>query len=446
MAKAKAAKPAARKPAGRRAKYIWHIFRFQERFELSDDVRYCRRSPLLFTRDFVGSGQDDEAISYQQQMNVLKTRDNRLVLRGAFHELKEIAANRSRCYRGYLLDERFRPATERKISQWLNVDIKLARKILKDLADIGLIERVPVPQFDPTVNDPPEKKPKAKDEPAQPGRKPVGRKPKPSKNAGQTRGGGSKNAAIPGATGNAGNSTEAFTRGNGNGKNENGNSEVQSESEKGKTGKKRKKEKAQAAPVPGKRKKLNPPSTPSDNPKAKAKQKNNAQLKLHRNTTPEGTGEEKRTTSSPATTHPTFPSIPTVSDAGGGKGDSESNPTKPPHVGSGSFVNRVEKLYDSSCQEFAGKIYRELRIPHEMDSTVGRQELGNFATAWSLAQVAGLQPAQLATLWDKSVKEAKAIGLKYKRGVKFTKGPGAVWRSIFNKRLAARVGEMKEAV
>ena len=133
--------------------------------------------------------------------------------------------------------------------------------------------------------------------------------------------------------------------------------------------------------------------------------------------------------------------MPTVSDAGGARKDSKSNPTEPPRVG----FNRVEKLYDPSCQEFAGKIYRELRIPHAMDSSEGHRELGNYATAWSLTQAAGLQPAQLATLWDKSVREATAIGLKYKRRVRFTKSPGAVWRSIFNKRLAAMVAEMKEA-
>ena len=86
--------------AKKRILKIWHIFRFGERFELPDDWRTLRKSPLLFTKDFVGSGNDDESISFVQQMQMLDGYDNHLMLKGAFGELKRITANRSRCSRG----------------------------------------------------------------------------------------------------------------------------------------------------------------------------------------------------------------------------------------------------------------------------------------------------------------------------------------------------------
>ena len=148
---------AVKKKNVKRKMKVWHIYHFRERFELADDVRHCRKSPLLFTKDYVGTGQDDESISYHQQIASLKLRPNWLALRGAFHELKEIAANRSRCYRGYMLDEKFAPATETKISQWLGADAKATRTILAELQSIGLIERVDLPEFDPSINEAPDK-------------------------------------------------------------------------------------------------------------------------------------------------------------------------------------------------------------------------------------------------------------------------------------------------
>jgi hypothetical protein len=74
-------------------------------------------------------------------------------LRNCFEELKEIAANRSRAYRGYLLNERLQPAEIKRIAQWIGEDISTTKKLLSELESIGLIEKVNLPEINPAVDD-----------------------------------------------------------------------------------------------------------------------------------------------------------------------------------------------------------------------------------------------------------------------------------------------------
>lgn len=134
---------------------MWRIFRFQQRFELKEDVRFCRSGPLIFIREYVGSGQDDEAIKYKQQIAVCESAPNRCELLYVFWKLREIAANHSRAYRGYLLDERFEPANISKIAVWIGFEAKKTERIMRQLEQIGLIEYVSLPNFDLSVNEPP---------------------------------------------------------------------------------------------------------------------------------------------------------------------------------------------------------------------------------------------------------------------------------------------------
>lgn len=55
---------AARKKTNVGQRKVWRIFRFTERYELADDMRKCRQSGLLFTRDFIALGAGDEAAGY----------------------------------------------------------------------------------------------------------------------------------------------------------------------------------------------------------------------------------------------------------------------------------------------------------------------------------------------------------------------------------------------
>jgi hypothetical protein len=134
---------------GRAAKgkqLCWHISRFQQRYELPDDVRYSRKSPLQYTKDFC-SGMDDESCSYFRSVMSLRIKSDWLLLQGAFVELKRIAANYSKVYRGFLLNSNFEPATDDQVGCWLGLKNGQANHVLKELSSVGLIEQVTAPDF-----------------------------------------------------------------------------------------------------------------------------------------------------------------------------------------------------------------------------------------------------------------------------------------------------------
>lgn len=130
-----------------KAPKVWYISRFRQRYELPDDVRLDRKSPLIYTKDFVGGGSDDESCGHWRQMMALRSRRNWLALRGAFAELKNVAGNMSSEYRGYLLGSNFEPASVKEIGRWLGVGEKKAESIINELRDVGLLERVTCPLF-----------------------------------------------------------------------------------------------------------------------------------------------------------------------------------------------------------------------------------------------------------------------------------------------------------
>lgn len=144
-----------------RDRKVWHISRFRERYELPDDVRYDRGSPLKYTKDFVGSGRDDESCAFWRQLMALRSKRNYDSLRGNFADLKCIAGNQSKEKRGYLLDSNYRPASVKEIGSWLRKTEKQAESIIGDLSEVGLLERVTCPQF----NGSPEKSGRARKRP-----------------------------------------------------------------------------------------------------------------------------------------------------------------------------------------------------------------------------------------------------------------------------------------
>jgi predicted metal-dependent hydrolase len=155
---------------------VYYISRFRQRYELPDDVRLDRRGPLIYTKDFVGGGNDDESCAHWRQLIALRSKRNWLVLRGAFSELKNVAGNMSKEYRGYLLDSNFKPASVKEIGRWLGVSEKKAHIIIKELKDVGLIEYVGMPSF----NGSPKKPRRARARPRKSGkrRSPLKRKTK----------------------------------------------------------------------------------------------------------------------------------------------------------------------------------------------------------------------------------------------------------------------------
>lgn len=127
---------------------------------MPDDFRTGRKRPLQYLKDYVGSGADDESIRYKQQMAALEAADNkRHEAFYGWHKLREITANQSRMYRGYLIAPTGGPATTATIAEWLRVNQRTAGSIMRLLERVGLFERVAVPVFDPGINDPPDQDP-----------------------------------------------------------------------------------------------------------------------------------------------------------------------------------------------------------------------------------------------------------------------------------------------
>ncbi len=146
-------KRTARRSRPSQAAKVWHVCRFAQRFELPDDARFCRRGPLVYSRDYV-TANDDESASYLQQIDALSRRQNGLELEGAWSRIRRAASARSRAYRGYLLTADNRPASDAEIGRAvLFCEPRRATRILKSLAEVGLIEQARCPIFDLSQND-----------------------------------------------------------------------------------------------------------------------------------------------------------------------------------------------------------------------------------------------------------------------------------------------------
>jgi len=442
------------KSGKKRIKKVWRIFRFKERFELADNVRFCRQSPLLFTRDFVGSGKDDESIGYAQQMQILRMSPRRLVLKGAFGELKEIAANRSRAYRGYLLDERFEPATDSRVAMWLGLEIKEARSILKELAKIGLIERVDLPIFDERENLPPDKPGDTGDSgdddggdgPDQPSETPTD-KPGDTGDSGDDDG-----PDQPSETPNSSAHEPARdpfkkrktaktkkTNGNGNGKTK---KKIKKTAKK-KTGKKKKKAetetKTKAETEVGKAKllaQLDNAQSDKDNPKAE-ECKNNASA----GSEGQSQGQQQAETACRITDRPTDPEA--------GCDALSADIAAPSILDDGLLAERIANsrvpglgIMSGECREFSAEIFRLLGTESKC-LKFGKQaefeaykELQAFGHAWKRARDYLLDEDSLERLWKSVIKDAATFGRARARGKRFKKSPEAAWMWLFDTKLA----------
>ena len=355
-----------------RIKKVWRIFRFQERFELADDSRSCRKGPLLFVREYVGSGQDDEAINYKRQVSACRARENWRVLVTVFLDLREIAANYSRCYRGYLLDERFEPANINKIAEWIFLDVKEACKVLKELEQIGLIEKVSMPKFDLTRNKPPE----------------------------DNENNGVKNTNF-----------RKFPE---------------------KSGKIRKPFKKRKGKSEGKEKKKK-----TGKPEGKAKAKSNPKAQSAKATAGQEQGQANPNPNRNPKDNPK--DNPTESDGRVGSSKQEIHrdpprqsfkPFKPP----GQLGVVLQKLYNPAAEEFAKSVYSAIGTPYPQTTKEGHSELACWKIAWAKAQIAGITPQGLSSLWGRTMKEAVRLKAKRQRKqVKWHKSPEAVLRWLFDR-------------
>lgn len=171
---------------------VWHVCRFRERFELPDDLRFCRKGPLVYCRDYV-SPCDDESASYLREIDAVTRHRNALEIIGAWSLIRRAASARSRAFRGYLLTADNRPMSDAEIGRTiLFVEPRRASRILKALAEAGLLEQVCCPIFDLSENEAPQNKgAKSAGKPAKSPKRKTGRKNSVSRegseNLGRTR-------------------------------------------------------------------------------------------------------------------------------------------------------------------------------------------------------------------------------------------------------------------
>jgi len=124
---------------------VWHIFEFNERFELAKDKSKPSRPTgkkggLMYIQ--VPVGANDAAAHLED----IEFEENSCELFGAYVKLARQAAKRSRAFRGYLLTGQYKSASVVHISRWLNKTPEDTTKILEKLRQVGLLDRVPLPE------------------------------------------------------------------------------------------------------------------------------------------------------------------------------------------------------------------------------------------------------------------------------------------------------------
>lgn len=389
MAKKEKTKPADKK--GRTM--VWHIWHFEQRFEMPEDFRKCRVGPLIYLKEYVGTGADDEQITYRQQMALIRQRPDRHLLRSVFIELRELAACRSRAYRGYLLDDRLRPASNGWLAALCGLDSRTMQRCLKALASIGLVVQTPLPQWDLSKNKDPES--------------PAAEKPKPAQK-------GPKNAKK----------RNPRKRPEKNGKNRRPLNIVKVK-DKVKDKEKDKKKEIGIRQRKSEEKKKKTSDSIKDNPKTEIETETEGKANAQASRQGQPTAVPPPPPAAQSPKPKSKPTDPSQSDAGEAVSCTQEPP--PPSINLSAMLN---DLYNPEL--FADAVFQRL-FGGPPCGLHGRQEIGAYASAWERALQASLKPSELKRLWDRSLLRAEQISRKRRR----VKSPGAVWMHEFNKRLHA---------
>ncbi len=403
---------------------VWHIYNFQELFELKEDIRHKTKT-LKYTKRHI-RGVDEATCQARRQWEAVRMYNPGplyYTIRGVFDELLADAALRSRKYRGYLLDYKKAPVNIKHLAGRLRLDVQDLRSYMKALAKVGLIKRVPLPNFaeldvdagGETVTKTAKKRvvKKRKVAKRKPAKKPAAAIIKPEKTEpAEIR----EIFADPSRTTN--DKTEIITT---SGKRQNVNVNEKA---------------ASAAPLPEKAKGLT------------------AQLKIH---SEDGMKTLQTQGLNPATTPPltapplSLSSLPTQADGphdespqdatgplsietqADGRGRSSDRHSQPAASSSSFDESRFEQLYDRTGQPFALAISEALGLSEMIGSEQYARDMGCFCSQWSKALDGGLKFDNLAWLWDRAIKDAEALRVCARRGQRFRVSIAAVWVSRWNK-------------
>lgn len=131
---------------------VMHIYRYLNRFELPSGSLHCQTAGLQFVRLFCDGSADMEAMAHNSQLGGLAVHENRYEMEGIYWHLVKLASRPDRGHRGYLLDPDLRPLSDQDLVRELHLPILKIRQTLRALYDVGLIEDVPVNMWDQCLN------------------------------------------------------------------------------------------------------------------------------------------------------------------------------------------------------------------------------------------------------------------------------------------------------
>ncbi|MCE5185109.1 MAG: hypothetical protein LLF76_03170 [Planctomycetaceae bacterium] len=418
------------KTVQRRTAKAWHVLNFEQRFELPEDMRKCRKGALLFLK-YVVSPSDDESINLAEQLASLRCMASEdmpeILLEGCFWRLAKMAANRSRVYRGYLLDERYQPATAGKIAMWLGLGADLTAGVLEGLEKAGLIERVPLPEFVDDGDDPGSTPPAADEPPA--GREKPTRKKTAAKGSKAAR---KKNSAqgrkFPDTFKKGEDESEVNPQPSASGKGEKKTEDQPSAAEGQGPAARAAEAKGQAQ---GQGAAIAAQAGPNQR-EAESEAEAEPEQQAGREVQQKRNGQRESQPQGYAPSSPTTAPLNLTGDLTGTDGGGAGNKTAP----NINIVSYLDELYDRTGYIFADRVFRAIGVPHSQDSPAGRSEIEAFASAWQRALRSGRKPTELNELFDKSIKRAEFFGRQRARGKRYRNGPEAVWMYEFNQRLA----------
>jgi hypothetical protein len=137
------------KTATKNEQEIYRIFHYDQRYRF-DTTGHSNRfqvGPPKFVKLFIGRGDDEETINFYKQKCAIKAHRLYDTLHTVYDELLELAAYQAEKKRGYILDGTMQPADIKAIAGLINRDIRVTKKAVEILIEVGLLEYVPVSEY-----------------------------------------------------------------------------------------------------------------------------------------------------------------------------------------------------------------------------------------------------------------------------------------------------------
>jgi hypothetical protein len=391
---------------GGRARHVWRIARFGERFEMKD---YCRKGGLDWVRMFVTAAtnqQSNESTQFLAQLEELDYHypEQRDAYEGRFWRLCRLTSTQEDWLRGYLLGPGREPIGDAKLAARLHLDLRAMRATLAALRKVGLLEYVLCPDFSQEPQRPQE-------EPREP------REGEPVKKDGKGRGSGKGRKTSPVASvrddsGKVRKTSEPLYEVT------NGNSKSNSHGQMAK----------------GKRKGVSPTQTATAP-----------------TTTPPGEANADAAQRIAGRPGPISPQDVTDGGPRHSAAQAERQPaTAPLRAHDGPNVVRLGDMmhrahdglthgYTLRADAFAEEIFALLRAPFERDSRDGQRERGNYRAALLDCVDAGMPPGAIEEMMAKGRRDATEIGQHRKRYYRKDGSPEQYWRFRWNQHFRARI-------